>query len=128
MAGGMTTPDWYAPGYGACLGLFVAATAMLGAGWGLAAWLTVVLYCVLLGTLVGAYRRTVRAWPRLTFRLELAAAVALVMVVGLLVAYLSTARWQMPWLAVAAVLATGTAGAALSRSWDVSWAREHGRR
>ncbi len=128
MAGALTTPAWYAPGYGACLGLFVAAAAMLGAGWGLAAWLTMIVYALLLGTLVLAYRRTVRAWPRTTFRTGLATAVIVVLVIGLFVAYLSTAWWNLPWLAVGAVLTTGLTGAVLSRRWDAAWAREHGRR
>ncbi|NTW38971.1 MAG: hypothetical protein HGA44_03655 [Cellulomonadaceae bacterium] len=120
------TPWWYAPSYGVLIAMFVGASALHGAGQGIAAYLLLTTYLVGIGALVGIYQRSIGAWPGLRGACSrtVAAGFAVLLVVAIVVAHEAAGRWGSGWLAATSIVVGGLAGAAISRLSDLAWARD----
>jgi hypothetical protein len=117
-----TEAHWYAPVYGALVGIMVLvfSNPWRWIGWG-AAFVTLSFVA-----LMYAYQRTTGVWFRTSGpdvpRAPMIA-VAVLMIGGLGVAVLARHVWHLGWIAVIAAVVTGTGAALLSRASDRAYAR-----
>lgn len=118
----LTQARWYAPVYGALVGI---AVLVLSGPW---RWIGIGGAFVVLSfvALMSAYRRATGVWASATGpeapRAQVVG-VVVALVVGLGTALLARHVWDLPGVAIAAAVLTGVAAAVLSRSFDRAYAR-----
>jgi hypothetical protein len=117
-----TEARWYAPVYGALVGIMVL---VFSNPWQWIAWGGPLVTLSFL-LLMHAYRRTTGVWFRTSGpdapRAPLVA-VAVLLVGGIGVAILARHVWHLGWIAVITAVVTGTGAALLSRASDRAYAR-----
>jgi cytochrome bd-type quinol oxidase subunit 2 len=124
----MRKPRWFAPTYGATISLIVVAAGLMGAGYGIAAWvlMIVVLITLFVATRAASRASQVRARVRGPRVISLVALLGVLLLTAYTVAQEATSTWHRPWLVALSAVLVAVAGAIVAQALAVAWDRDNG--